>query len=522
MEGSKRVAAAATAILLVVLMAGCTRRARPTPTLGPAGLAEVARAVAAATASAVRPTATEAPAAATSSATGLPAAGATGLPAAGALPEPTSGPQVYVVRQGDTLSSIAARFGTTLNALMKANQITNANLLKVGQRLQIPSTQLDAGPALQLLPDSEFVNGPAYVDFDLDAFVAGQGGYLAGYSERVGAKVLSGAEIVERAAHEYSVGPRMLLAVLESKSGWVTDPYPGGAARSKPMGYTGGGWQSLFRQLAWAANELNRGYYDWRGRGARFITWRSGTATRYDPSLNAATAGLQYFYSLNSNRSAWSKKVGEGPGSFLSAYRSLFGDPAQYAIEPLVPSDTALPLLDLPWAEGELWYYTSGPHGGWGEGSAWAAIDVVPAEGYLGCQMASSWARAAAAGRVIDSGDGVVMVDLDGDGYEQTGWVLLYLHVAKQGRVAKGTDVQQGDRIGHPSCEGGVSEATHLHFARKYNGEWIAADGPLPMVLSGWQFHSDGVSYDGTATRGSEERTACECHEPEFNGLVAD
>ncbi len=45
---------------------------------------------------------------------------ATGVPEAGALSEPTSGPQVYVVRQGDTLSSIAARFGTTLNALKKA------------------------------------------------------------------------------------------------------------------------------------------------------------------------------------------------------------------------------------------------------------------------------------------------------------------------------------------------------------------------------------------------------------------
>jgi hypothetical protein len=136
--------------------------------------------------------------------------------------------------------------------------------------------------------------------------------------------------------------------------------------------------------------------------------------------------------------------------------------------------------------------------------------------------VASSWATAAAPGLVIQSGNGVVKVDLDGDGHEQTGLVLLYLHVAKRGRVAKGTPVDVGDRIGHPSCEGGVSEATHLHFARKLDGEWLAADGPLPLVLSDWQFHSDGVSYDGTATRGGEERTACECYEPKFNGLVAD
>ncbi len=59
-------------------------------------------------------------------------------------------------------------------------------------------------------------------------------------------------------------------------------------------------------------------------------------------------------------------------------------------------------------------------------------------------------------------------------------------------------------------------------LARKFNGEWIAADGPLPMVLSGWEFHSSDQVYEGTATRGSEERTAWECRDAEFCGIVAD
>jgi len=83
-------------------------------------------------------------------------------------------------------------------------------------------------------------------------------------------------------------------------------------------------------------------------------------------------------------------------------------------------------------------------------------------------------------------GNGVVVVDMDGDGSEQTGWTMLYLHVATDGRVAKGEWVEQDDRIGHPSCEGGVSTGTHLHFARKYNGEWVLADGAIPFVLSDW------------------------------------
>mgnify|MGYP001817902260 FL=1 len=83
------------------------------------------------------------------------------------------------------------------------------------------------------------------------------------------------------------------------------------------------------------------------------------------------------------------------------------------------------------------------------------------------------------------------------------------------------TRVDVGDPIGHPSCEGGFSESTHLHFARKYNGEWIAADGPLPLILSGWQVFSSGAEYEGTAVRGSVQRTACECRDATINGLSA-
>jgi soluble lytic murein transglycosylase-like protein len=50
----------------------------------------------------------------------------------------TTASQTYVVRPGDTLSSIAARFGTTTGALARANRITNLNLVVIGKRLTIP------------------------------------------------------------------------------------------------------------------------------------------------------------------------------------------------------------------------------------------------------------------------------------------------------------------------------------------------------------------------------------------------
>lgn len=47
--------------------------------------------------------------------------------------------QVYVVQPGDTLWAIAMRYGVTVDDLMQANGIQNANLLRVGQSLVIPA-----------------------------------------------------------------------------------------------------------------------------------------------------------------------------------------------------------------------------------------------------------------------------------------------------------------------------------------------------------------------------------------------
>lgn len=52
---------------------------------------------------------------------------------------PVSADTIYTVRSGDTLFSIALRFGVTVSALANANGITNTNLIFVGQRLTIPT-----------------------------------------------------------------------------------------------------------------------------------------------------------------------------------------------------------------------------------------------------------------------------------------------------------------------------------------------------------------------------------------------
>jgi hypothetical protein len=128
-----------------------------------------------------------------------------------------------------------------------------------------------------------------------------------------------------------------------------------------------------------------------------------------------------------------------------------------------------------------------------------------------GCQPTSEWATAVASGVIVRSETGEVTLDLDGDGDERTGWNIFYLHVATQGRAQVGAILQTGDPVGYPSCEGGTSTGTHIHIARKYNGEWIPAEGTLAFNLEGWIAHNGSEAYQGTLTRLSRTVTACEC-----------
>lgn len=56
------------------------------------------------------------------------------------VPPPSSAGQTYYVQKGDTMRKIAAKFGTTVDTLIKLNpQIGNPNLIYVGQAITIPS-----------------------------------------------------------------------------------------------------------------------------------------------------------------------------------------------------------------------------------------------------------------------------------------------------------------------------------------------------------------------------------------------
>lgn len=418
--------------------------------------------------------------------------------------------EFYTVRAGDSLGRIAARFGVGTQALLLVNNLPNPDMLYAGQILRIPPQDVrPQGPSLKLLPDSELVYGPSTALFDTFDFVAGRGGYLSRYSEQVDGSLLSGARIVQTVAQRFSVNPRLLLSLLEHQSGWVTRSDVEAHTLTYPLGFVTLGYEGLYPQLAWAADQVNRGYYRWRADWNGPYVLRDGAAVPPGAGLNAGSVGVQHVLGLLYPEAAWREAVAEA--GWAQTHARLFGNPFDLAIEPLVPPGLSQPELQLPIERGAVWSFTGGPHGAFGSGSPWAALDFGPPGDALGCVVSEAWVTTVVDGLVLRTGDGEVLLDLDGDGYEGTGWVVYYLHIEGRDRVPAGTWLRAGDRIGHPSCEGGVSTGTHLHIARRYNGEWIAADSAVPFVMDGWVPAASRFEYDGTLRRGGVVLEACAC-----------
>ncbi len=380
--------------------------------------------------------------------------------------------------------------------------INPGTLLFLPDRLsQTPTT-----PSQPIIPDSELVDSPSAVGFDIEGYVNSAGGRLSSFHR-----------IHDRCGYHYRSRGR------HSESPWEVPSAHACCWRSSsitPAGCRGSPSQAwmkntclatiirltpatlLYQQMRLVIQDLLTGYYGWRAGNLSGLTFPDGTSLRFAPGLNAGSVALQYFFSRHLNYADWLQAIDPDTG-FLSLYKSMFGDPWERANElgPLFPANLIQPTFTLPFEVGALWAFTGGPHPAWEAESAWGALDFAPAAAVSGCAVSNAWAVAVAPGQIVRSESSYVVLDLDGDGFEQTGWVVIYQHIATKDRIPAGTWVNAGARIGHPSCEGGEATGTNLHIARKYNGEWVAAGGPLPFDLSGWIAHEGNAPYMGTLTK---------------------
>jgi murein DD-endopeptidase MepM/ murein hydrolase activator NlpD len=439
------------------------------------------------------------------------------------IPTPKDGAYIYhTISPGETLSYIAYLYGTEIETLIRLNNLSGPSaLIQVDQQLRVPIQTDRFAPDQVLLPDSEVVYSPAYINFDLNGFINQKQGYLATYVEFLDGQELTGAEIIERVSVQYSIGPRLLLALLEYYGGWVTNPTPDQQAISRPLGSYNPRADNLYLALTFTANRINAAYYGYKRDGFWIFRLPDHSSAISPQGLNAGSVGVQNILAINSDDWAtWLEAL--GPDGFIATYKALFGAPSDYEFGPVVPIDLTQPPLTLPWKADQGFYFTSGPHPAFVDGSAWAAIDFGPPDILGNCFYSNEPVTAAADGVVVEARQGEVHLDLDGDGHIQTGWVLFYLHVALDvdTPVQVGQHLREGDVIGYASCEGGLSNSSHLHFARRYNGEWMAAGGPVPMNLSGWIVQPNLVPYHGIIARGAQQLEACECWDAKKNLIV--
>ena len=417
----------------------------------------------------------------------------------------------YTAQDGDTLPALAARFNTSIEEIFAANPIIprDATTMPPGLPMKIPIYYRALwGSPYRILPDHAFVNGPTLIGFNTTAFVNAHDGWLKTYRTYAGDAWRSGPELVDYIATNFSISPRLLLAVLEYQGGALSQPKP--PVDKYLLGQRRIYYESVYLQLVWAANTLNNGYYGWRSGNLLEFELTDGTLTRPDPWQNAASAALQYYFAQISSGGVF--QANTGPEGLIRTYTDLFGDPWSVPFE-LIPGSLKQPGLLLPFPAGRIWSYTGGPHTGWGTGAPLVAVDFAPPSEFSGCFKVDpeQFSVAMADGLVVRSGEDGLALDLDKDGDERTGWVIYYLHLAREGRAPTGLELRAGDPIGYPSCEGGRVTGTHVHIARKYNGEWILADSALPFDMEGWVTYNGSSAYQGTLKRGIATVTACEC-----------
>ncbi len=417
----------------------------------------------------------------------------------------------YTAQTGDTLPALAMRFNTTVDEILQANpQIPrDATTMPPGMPMKIPIYYLAlwASP-FEIIPDHAFVNGPTVIGFNTAAFVASQPGWLKDYRSYSSVGWLSGPEMVDYVATNYSINPRLLLAILEYQGGALTQSAP--PVKKNVLGFTRRFWESPYLQLVVAANTLNNGYYGWRAGNLLEFEDTDNILIRPDPWQNAASVAMQYYFSRVYVGDKYS--VATGPEGLLQTYETFFGDPWSDSFT-LIPGSLQQPTFLLPFPNNQSWSYTGGPHTGWGTGEPLAAIDFAPPSEKSGCVTAGrdNFATAMADGLVVRSGIDGIALDLDKDGDERTGWVVFYLHLSNDQRAPLGAELKAGEMVGYPSCAGGHATGTHVHIARKYNGEWIVADSAIAFNMNGWVTHNGSRAYLGTLIKGNSTVIACDC-----------
>jgi murein DD-endopeptidase MepM/ murein hydrolase activator NlpD len=313
------------------------------------------------------------------------------------------------------------------------------------------------------------------------------------------------SEVIEFYVHYTGINPQVLLTMLELTSGSVRNskgPIP--VDLENALGYASK--KGFISQVEQLAGSLASAYY---GHQTGLIS---------DDSANSAS------YALREVIRTLHKKNGTVPVEveFTQTFSDMFGAPLEgiLAVDPDEPDAPDAPTFFLPWQSQHTWYYTGGPHCGWGTGcTPYSAVDFAPGpDTYGGCEW-QSWeeVRPATSGYVIYAGHNLVKIHHSSNIFGSA-WQTLYYHV-RSIQVTEEQWVTTATNLGYPSCKsasGGTALGVHLHFAFLKDGYYKTANR---KILSGWRIWKGDTEYNGTMVKDGVTKTA-DVHKTSDNAIT--
>lgn len=131
-----------------------------------------------------------------------------------------SSPTIYTVKSGDTLSKIAAKYGTTVDTLTEINAIQNRNLIRVGQVLMLQDTPKAAADKLEALG---VINFP---DYWADAAESGKVQYLGTLLKKAAQTIIKAG--TRTGTPEQGVAALVAAGVINTPDYWMAnyDTFP--------------------------------------------------------------------------------------------------------------------------------------------------------------------------------------------------------------------------------------------------------------------------------------------------------
>ena len=387
----------------------------------------------------------------------------------------------------------------TLALMLGVGQAPMQTNVAVGQALPI------AAASSTLLANGQFVNGPNVGVFDTTQ-----------YLQDLESPLIEYATPVDDQAGYYSINPRVLLTILELKSGVVTGK---SSVPQNLLGYRD--IEDVEAQLQQLGQELFTVFYQYLYAPAAApelrVTFNNGESLVLEAQDNAATLALKAALAPLSSQSEWLILVSATePGGFTQTYRRLFPESDPLDDSNVIIPTTAPPatLFKLPFSSGDTWAFTGGPHPNTGSSACgtapWSAVDFAPTNtGACSNPVPTTrWITSPAAGTVPSTGvrcNGC-LVEVRHTG----GWGSYFYHVANP-QVSNGQAVAQDQRIGNPSCRptshgacgscGGSATGIHQHYSLTYNGAHVAIAG---TAFEGWVVHAT-TCYNGYLEKNGQQ-----------------